>query len=118
MIRLVGSAEDGSTHLENRIGESAAHPYLYMASQLHCGLAGIDAELPLGPSADDPYTADAKRLPANLSEAIDALEADEVLIQALGAQFVSYYAALKRTEIARFQPTVTDWEQREYFDLY
>jgi glutamine synthetase len=118
MIRLVGSAEDGTTHLENRIGESAANPYLYMASQLHSGLEGIDAQLPLGPSADDPYTADAKRLPANLSEAIDALEADEVLTQALGAPLVSYYAALKRAEIARFERTVTDWEQREYFDLY
>ncbi len=118
MIRLVGSAADGTTHLENRIGESAANPYLYMASQLHSGLEGIDAELPLGPSADDPYATDARRLPANLSEAIDALEADETFAQALGTRFVSYYAALKRAEIARFERTVTDWEQHEYFDLY
>jgi glutamine synthetase len=118
MIRLVGHAEDGSTHLENRIGESAANPYLYMASQLHSGLEGIDAELPLGPSADDPYTTDAGRLPANLSEAIGALEADAQLAQAMGTRFVHYYAALKRAEIARFERTVTDWEQREYFDLY
>jgi glutamine synthetase len=118
MIRLVGSAADGTTHLESRIGESAANPYLYMASQLHSGLQGIDAELPLGPSADDPYTTDATRLPANLREAIDALEADETLTRALGARFVSYYVALKRAEIARFERTVTDWEQREYFDLY
>jgi hypothetical protein len=24
----------------------------------------------------------------------------------------------KRAQIARFEQTVTDWEQREYFDLY
>lgn len=118
MIRLVGSAEDHSTHLENRIGESAANPYLYMASQLHSGLEGIEARLPLVPSADDPYTAEAGRLPANLREAVDALEADTVLAKAMGAQFVSYYASIKRAEIARFERTVTDWEHREYFDLF
>jgi glutamine synthetase len=118
MIRLVGSAEDGTTHLENRIGESAANPYLYMASQLHSGLEGLDARLPLPPSADDPYTAEAARLPANLREAVDSLEADAGLTRAMGARFVAYYAAIKRAEIARFERTVTDWEQREYFDLY
>jgi glutamine synthetase len=118
MIRLVGSAEDGSTHLENRIGESAANPYLYMASQLHSGLEGMAARLPLGPSADDPYTTDTGRLPANLAAAIDALEADAELTRAMGSRFVPYYVALKRAEISRFERTVTDWEQREYFDLY
>jgi glutamine synthetase len=118
MIRLVGSPSDGATHLENRVGESAANPYLYMASQLHSGLEGIDAELPLGASADDPYTTDAGRLPTNLAEALDALEADTELTQAMGTRFVPYYVALKRAEIARFERTVTDWEQREYFDLY
>ncbi|MDQ0381573.1 glutamine synthetase family protein [Amycolatopsis thermophila] len=118
MIRLVGSAEDGTTHVENRIGESAANPYLYMASQLHSGLEGIAAKLPLVPSADDPYTTEAGRLPVNLREAVDALEADTGLTRAMGARFVAYYAALKRAEIARFERTVTDWEHREYFDLF
>jgi len=118
MIRLVGSAEDGTTHLENRVGESAANPYLYMASQLHSGLEGVDAALPLGPSADDPYTAEAGRLPTSLAAAVRALEADAALARAMGPRFVTYYAALKRAEIARFERTVTDWEQREYFDLF
>ncbi|GAA0251451.1 glutamine synthetase family protein [Actinomadura nitritigenes] len=118
MIRLVGSAEEDSTHLENRIGESAANPYLYMASQLHSGLEGIDAGLPLPSSADDPYTTEAGRLPANLREAVDSLEADTGLVKAMSPQFTAYYAAIKRAEIARFERTVTDWEQREYFDLF
>ncbi|MFC5106426.1 glutamine synthetase family protein [Kibdelosporangium philippinense] len=118
MIRLVGSAEEGTTHIENRVGESAANPYLYMASQLHSGLLGIDAGLPLPASADDPYTTEAARLPVNLREAVDALEADTVFAKAMGVQFVAYYAAIKRAEIARFERTVTDWEHHEYFDLY
>lgn len=118
LIRLVGSAEDGSTHIENRVGESAANPYLYLASQLHSGLNGVANALPLPPSADDPYTADAARLPTSLPAAVDALAADEGLTNAMGPQFVAYYLAIKRAEIARFERAVTDWEQREYFDLF
>lgn len=118
MIRLVGTAEDGSTHVENRVGESAANPYLYMAAQLHSGLIGLVEELELPPSVDDPYTAALPRLPTNLSEAVDALAADAGLARALGERFVAYYVAIKRAEIARFERTVTDWEQREYFDLF
>ncbi len=118
MIRVLGSAEAGTTHIENRIGEPAANPYLYMASQLHAGLHGIAAKLALGRSADDPYLDDAPRLPASLSAAITALESDEVLAAAMGRRFVDYYAAIKRAEVTRFERAVTDWEQREYFDLY
>ncbi|HJP78798.1 MAG TPA: glutamine synthetase family protein [Pseudonocardiaceae bacterium] len=118
LIRLVGSAEDGSTHIENRVGESAANPYLYLASQLHSGLNGIANNTPLPPSADDPYTTDAARLPTNLRAAVDALEADAELTRAMGELFVGYYTAIKRAEIARFERAVTDWEQREYFDLF
>jgi glutamine synthetase len=118
MIRVVGAADEGSTHIENRIGESAANPYLYLASQLHCGLDGIESGLALPPSADDPYTTDTARVPATLTEAVDALEADTRLADRMGPLFVSYYIALKRAELARFHRTVTDWEHREYFDLY
>jgi glutamine synthetase len=72
----------------------------------------------LPPSADDPYIADAVRLPTSLRAALDALAADEGLIRAMGAQFVDYYLVIKRAEIARFERAVTDWEQREYFDLF
>lgn len=118
MIRLVGTPEDGTTHIENRVGEPAANPYLYMASQLHAGLNGVDAGLELGRSADDPYSGDAERLPGTLREAITALEADTGLADAMGRGFVEYYAAIKKAEVDRFERAVTDWEQREYFDLY
>ena len=44
MMRVLGGAGDPATRLENRIGEPAANPYLYIASQIVAGLAGIDAE--------------------------------------------------------------------------
>ena len=42
MVRMLGGANDPATRLENRIGEPAANPYLYMASQILAGLDGID----------------------------------------------------------------------------
>ena len=41
MLRVVGGAGDAATRIENRIGEPAANPYLYIASQIHAGLDGI-----------------------------------------------------------------------------
>ena len=118
LLRVTGSAEDGSTHLENRVGEPTANPYLYLASQLTAGLRGIEQGLELGPAADEPYETDAPRLPATLGAALQALTEDTEFAEALGKQFVDYYLGIKHHELARFHAEVTDWEQREYFDLF
>src|SRR5436189_1717649 len=54
MIRVLGGTGDPATRLENRIGEPAANPYLYMASQILSGLDGVDRKLDPGLSADMP----------------------------------------------------------------
>jgi glutamine synthetase len=124
LVRLLGQPGEASTHLENRVGEPAANPYLYVASQVYSGLDGIARRLDPGPSADTPYEAAAPPLPKNLGEALTALRADEVLRAGLGAGFVDYYTHIKAAELERFQneagdqPEVTPWEQREYFDLF
>ncbi len=124
MMRLLGQPGDAATHLENRVGEPAANPYLYIASQIHAGLDGIARRLDPGPSADTPYEVAAALLPASLGEALIALRADEALRAGFGAGFVDYYAHIKQAELARFekeqgeQAEVTPWEQREYFDLF
>src|SRR6201996_735777 len=61
MIRVLGGANDAATRLENRIGEPAANPYLYMASQILSGLDGVDRKLDPGPSADAPYETQATK---------------------------------------------------------
>lgn len=124
MMRVLGQPGDAATHLENRVGEPAANPYLYMASQIHAGLDGIARRLDPGPSADTPYEAAAALLPKSLGEAITALRADETLRAGFGAAFVDYYTHIKEAELARFekeqgeQADVTPWEQREYLDLF
>ena len=118
MVRVIGSPGDPATRLENRIGEPAANPYLYMASQLHCGLDGVQRKLSPPPCADTPYEGTAAFLPRTLTEALAALREDAYLKRALGETFVDYYCRMKEAEIARFQLEVSEWEQREYFDLF
>lgn len=118
MLRVLGGAGDAGTRIENRVGEPAANPYLYMASQIVAGLDGMARGLAPGASADSPYEADAPLLPANLEAALDALLADPVLVAGFGAGFVDYLVRIKRAEAARFAAEVSEWEQREYFDLF
>jgi glutamine synthetase len=118
MIRVVGSARSGDTHVENRVGEPAANPYLALAAQLMAGLDGVDRGLDPGPSADEPYVTEATRLPTSLGEAVRALDEDPELRTLLDPALVDHYIGLKRAEVARFEAAVTDWEQREYLHLF
>jgi glutamine synthetase len=127
MVRVMGEAGDPATHLENRSGEPLANPYLYMASQIYAGLDGITRGLDPGPSADAPYkTSAAATLPGTLEEALAALRANACFRLGFGDAFVDYYAHIKQAEIARYsgdcadksaEADVTEWEQREYFDM-
>jgi glutamine synthetase len=124
MVRVFGGPGDPATHLENRVGEPAANPYLYMASQIYAGLDGMAQRHDPGPSADTPYETKAPPLPKNLGEAIASLRASEVFRKDFGDAFVDYFATIKEAEFARFkaestyQTDVTAWEQNEYFDLF
>jgi glutamine synthetase len=118
MVRVLGGVNDPATRLENRIGEPAANPYLYMASQVLAGLDGIDRALQPPPPADTPYETNAPALPKTLREALDALKADSFFRDKLGAGFVDYYLHIKNAELERFQAEVSDWEHREYFEMF
>jgi len=118
LLRVVGGPGNAATRIENRIGEPAANPYLYFASQIYSGLDGLSKKTALPPSADAPYEAKAALLPHSLSQAIGLLKADPVLREGFGEAFVDYYCRIKEAEIARFELEVSDWEQREYFDLF
>jgi glutamine synthetase len=127
MIRVLGQPGQPDARLENRIGEPAANPYLYIASQIYAGLDGIAERRDPGPSADTPYETKAPMLPNDLGQALSALRASKTFKQAFGAPFVDYYVHLKEAELARFKSEageavdgtdVTAWEQNEYFDLF
>ena len=118
MVRALGGPDDPATRLENRIGEPAANPYLYMASQIVAGLDGIARKLDPGPSADTPYETNAPLLPKSLDDALAALRADAVFAEGFGQNFIDYYVHIKAAELARYQLEVSEWEQKEYFELF
>jgi glutamine synthetase len=118
MVRVLGGPGDATTHLENRVGEPAANPYLYMASQIVCGLDGLRTKADPGPSADTPYEAKAALLPHTLQDALAALARSQAFRAGFGDFFVDYYVKLKQAEIDRFVAEPGDWEQREYFSIF
>jgi len=129
MLRVLGGQGDPATRIENRVGEPAANPYLYIASQLVAGLAGIAADAAPPPADDEPYAAERPRLPKSLQEALDMLEKEPLFRRELGDTFIDYFVKLKRTEAGRYQRALeeaggtpsdepTAWEQNEYFDFF
>ncbi len=121
MLRVVGSAGDRSTRIENRLGDPSANPYLYFAAQVHAGLDGIDQGLMPPPATESPYETagetDPRRLPTSLEEALLALSDDPALVQAFGSTWVDYLLHIKRQEVARraLASDTADFDAREYF---
>jgi glutamine synthetase len=118
MVRVVGDPGDPASHLENRAGEPCANPYLFIASQITAGLDGLARRLDPGDLDAEPYSANRQPLPANLLEAVEALDGSELFRRAWGDSIVDYLVMMKRSEWGRFMSHVTDWEQSEYFEVY
>lgn len=110
----------GSVNLELKPCDSSGNPYLALGAFILAGLDGIRRELDPGqPLSVDPETLSSSersrlsvtRLPSSLSEALDALEADSLLMSALGPLRATAYLAVKRSEAAHFaQPRTLDYE--------
>jgi glutamine synthetase len=117
MLRVIGNAGDTATRIENRLGEPAANPYLYMASQIHAGLDGVDAHLQAPPASETPYASGAATIPTSLADAVRALQKNTALCQALGQPFVDYYSTIKKAEHQRMAQAedVQEFHRREYF---
>ena len=100
-----------SVNLELKPSDSSANPYLALGGFIHAGLDGIRSKLDPGEAVNvDPATLSdterdrlgARRLPGSLDAALDALEADDLLMTALGPLRSRAYLAVKRSEAADF----------------
>jgi glutamine synthetase len=122
MIRIPGPGR-----IENRTIDGAANPYLAPAVMLAAGLDGVENKMPAGSRndlnlyevAEEELKADGIGfLPANLSEALDELEQDEVIKTAMGSKYADYYIQVKRAEWKRYHDSVSQWEVENYLGLY
>jgi glutamine synthetase len=106
------------TRIELRVGDGSANPYLAIAVLLLAGLDGLRNELdPPSPVAGDAYRAGPEGgapLPESLGEALDALEADDLLMGAVGEEITAPFLAMKRFELERHRAHVSEWELEEY----
>lgn len=117
MLRVVGTPGDPATRIENRLGEPAANPYLYMASQIAAGLDGMVRQLMPPGASEDPYNPGHPHIPATLGAALDALQADAVLATGLGQAAMAHFLRIKRAEAARHAEAEDklEFDRREYF---
>jgi glutamine synthetase len=129
LIRVQGGPGDSGTHLENRLGEPAANPYLYLAADIAAGLDGLERKLVPPPAVSaDPYANEAPALPTSMPEALDALDASTLYRAQFGTGFVDYFLMMKRAELARHDEAVAgatdaetagqEWQMREYFEFF
>jgi glutamine synthetase len=94
---------------------------------IHAGLDGIENDLDCpDPVRENIYEFDeAKReeygietLPANLGQAVDALESDEVIMDALGPHTAEKFVEAKRQEFQEYLVEVSEWELDRYLEQY
>ncbi len=116
-----------ATRLELRCPDPSCNPYLAFAVMLKCGLDGIKRRLPLpAPVEENLYHFDAaelkrrnvRTLPGSLGEALDELERDEVVQEALGEHVYSRFLAAKRQEWDEYRMSVSAWEIDRYLEIY
>jgi glutamine synthetase len=105
----VAGAESATANVELKPVDVTANPYLALAAVLAAGMDGMERDLDPGePTTVDPATlSDEERdergiypLPASLDEALDALEKDDALVEALGEPLVRTHLAVARAQAA------------------
>ena len=119
--------EEASTNAELKAADASANPYLAVGGLIAAGLDGLERGLePPETVQVDPATIDEDereergilRLPATQEEALDALEADDVLTRALGPVLTQSYLAVRRSEWATYSEEDAAFEQQGHFLKY
>ena len=125
LIRIPRASKPDTTRLEIRCPDPSCNPYLGFAVMLAAGLDGIRRGLTAQESTEEnPYNPGNPRrasqdfLPESLNRAIDALEEDEVVREALGPHIFDRFVNAKRLEWQEWRLEVTSWELEKYLTSY
>jgi glutamine synthetase len=131
-VRIVSTywgQEQRSLNLELKASDNSNNPYLALGAVIAAGLDGIVRGLELGEdrlALQDPATIPEeererrgiRRLPDSLDAALDALESDQVLLEALGDLLARSYLAVKRSEHAAYTAQGPAFEHKHHFWKY
>ncbi|MDZ7746741.1 MAG: type I glutamate--ammonia ligase [Halobacteriales archaeon] len=127
LIRKPAARVPAASRIEARFPDPSCNPYLAFAALIHAGLDGIERELDCpDPVRENIYEFDeAKRdeygittLPSNLGEALDALEADDLVMDALGDHVSEKFLEAKNAEYDDYRVDVSDWELDRYLETF
>ena len=125
LIRVPRATGPDSTRLELRCPDPSCNPYLAFAVMLAAGLDGIRRELPVPDATEEniyllenQHPSKSSILPGSLNQALDAIEEDEVIREALGAHTFENFISAKRQEWEEYRLVVTDWELNKYLPNY
>jgi glutamine synthetase len=119
--------EEASTNVELKASDASCNPYLAVGGLIAAGLDGLERGLePPDPVNVDPATIDEdererrgiRRTPENQEAALAALEADELLMHALGPVLAASYLAVRRSEWAAYSAGDETFEQQGHFLKY
>lgn len=122
------SRSESLARVEHRVASADANPYLVLATVLASGITGIEERIEPPPPADHlPWglPKDRPRLPQSITEAAEALAADEGLRKALGDDFVNHWVDTRKWEWLMFHTEggdpdskdITPWEFQRYFEF-
>ncbi len=126
-VPAIRGGHTAATRLELRCPDPSCNPYLAFAAMLACGIDGIERDLPLPePVEENLYhftDDDLKRrniptLPATLGEAVEEMERDDVVREALGDHVFERLIEAQRSEWNAFRLHVSQWERDRYLEVY
>jgi glutamine synthetase len=103
--------KENSTRIEFRAPDSACNPYLAFAVTIAAGLKGVEENYTLA-KVTEPAS-----LPANLNEAISAMEKSELVRETLGEHVFEYFLRNKRAEWQEYRKQVTAYELDRYLPV-
>jgi glutamine synthetase len=127
LIRKPAARVPAASRIEARFPDPSCNPYLALAVLIHAGLDGMEKDLdPDAPVRENIYEFDEQKreeygittLPANLGEAVDALEADDLVLDALGEHVAEKFLKAKQAEYDDYRIDVSDWELDRYLETF
>jgi len=126
-IPIYTPGREKSIRAELRFPDPSANPYLALTVMLAAGLDGIDNAMtppdPLneinvyGLTREERLKQDIAELPGSLAEALNLLDGDQVLKDALGPSAYESFARAKWAEVEEYRTKVTDWELDRYLEV-
>lgn len=129
LIRIpkISRGKPQSARIELRCPDPSCNPYLAFAVMLRAGLDGVKRNLPVpSPVEENLYEFDAamlarhnvQTLPGSLREALDEMEKDDMIREALGAHVYERFYEAKRLEWDDYRMRVTQWEIDRYLEVF